>query len=162
MNKDGKLFGKISIIDIGAAALVILLVFGVYIKFFGSAQTQKGFSEEKTYVCVVKVKNIRDYTVNALTKGGLVYDSTTKEYIGEIVNVSSEPGENKVSMADGTYRYVPMENRYNAYVEIEFSGKESALGYFTDTNKQLCAGSTLNMNAKFAKCEGVIERVESK
>ena len=74
--------------------------------------------------------------------------------------MTSEPGENKVSMADGTYKVVPVENRYNAYVTIEFSGKESALGYYTDTNKQLSVGSTLNMNAKFAKCDGVIERVE--
>lgn len=160
MKKDGKLFGKISIIDIVAIALVILLAFGVYLKFFSTAQSDKSFSSSQNFKCVVKVKNLRSCTVDALAKGGSVYDSVTKEYIGEILGVTSEPGENKVSMADGTYKVVPVENRYNAYVTIEFSGKESALGYYTDTNKQLSAGSTLNMNAKFAKCDGVIEKVE--
>lgn len=160
MSKDGKLFGKISIIDIGAVILVILLAAGVYIKFFG-AQNQKKFSSRENYRCVVKVSNIRDCTVEALEKGGQVYDSITKEYIGDIKSVVKEPGENIITMADGSHKIVPVENRYNAYVTIDFSGRQSAEGYYTDTNKQISTGSTLNMNAKFAKCDGVIQSVSN-
>ena len=157
--KDGKLFGKVSIIDIGAVILVVLLVCGVYIKFFGG-QNRKVAASGENFKCVVMVQNVRNYTVDALAKGGSVFDSTTKEYIGEITGVTSEQGENKVSMADGSYKIVPVENRYNAYVTIEFSGKEGNDGYYTDTNKQISVGSTLNMNAKYAKCEGTVYSIE--
>lgn len=158
-NKDGKLFGKISIIDIGAVVLAVLLICGVYVKFFGGRNNRAAATAEN-FRCIVEVKNVRTYTVDALAKGGEVYDSTTKEYIGDITGVTSAPGENTVAMADGSYRIAPMENRYNAYVTIEFSGKDSANGYYTQTNKQLGVGSTLQMNAKFAKCEGTITQIE--
>ena len=149
--KDGKLFGKISIIDILAVVAIVVLVFGVYLRFSGQEKVQ--ISSGEPLQCVVKVENIRNYTVEALKKGGAVYDKDTKEYIGEIKEVKSEQGTTMLLVNDGTYREVPTENRYNAYVTIDFSGKVSDNGYYTNTNQQIAVGSSLNLNAKFAQCE---------
>lgn len=157
MKKDGKLFGKISIIDLLAILLVVVLAVGVGIRFSGGQKVQVSAGEPLE--CVVQVKNIRQYNVDALKKGGAVFDKDTKEYIGEIVSVESEPGTTMLLMNDGSYRDVPTENRYHAYVTIAFSGKVSDGGYYTEANKQMCAGATLYMNAKFSQCESTILEV---
>ncbi|MBQ4145424.1 MAG: DUF4330 domain-containing protein [Clostridia bacterium] len=156
--KDGKLFGKISIIDILAIVAVVVLALGVYLRFSGQEKVQ--VSSGEPLECVMKVENIREYTVEALKKGGAVFDKDSKEYIGEITGVTSEQGTTSLLMNDGTYREVPTENRYNAYVTIAFSGKVSDNGYYTNTNQQIAVGSGINLNAKFAQCESKVYSVK--
>lgn len=156
--KDGKLFGKISVIDLVAVLAVIVIACGAAVRFSGSGSRVPAASGEPME-CVTEVKNIRRYNVDALKKGGSVFDRTTKEYIGEIVDVTEKPGTTMLLLADGTYKEVPVEGRYTAYVTISFHGKEGDGGYYTDTNRQMCVGSTLNMNAKFSQCESTIVEV---
>lgn len=149
-SKNGKLFGKISVIDIAVVLLLVVLVVGVALRFNGSTGESVSGS---SYECVVKVKNVRDYTVKALEKGGQVYDKTTKEYIGTIVGVTSEPAAEPLALADGTHALAPAEGRYTAYVTISFTGKESSDGYYTAANQQISPGGTLTINAKFSQCD---------
>lgn len=156
--KDGKLFGKVSVIDIAAILILILLAVGVLVKFSGNQNVQVASGE--ALQCTVQVKNVRDFTVEALKKGGPVFDKTTKEYIGEITDVTSEPGTTMLLLTDGTYREVQTGDRYNAYVTIAFTGKAGDNGYYTATNKQMCTGSSIALNAKYSQCDGVIKSVE--
>jgi len=154
--KNGKLFGKISIIDIAVVLLLIVLIVGVGLRMSGNSGEVISGAE---YTCVVKVESVRKYTVEALAKGGEVYDKTTKEYIGTITGVTTEPATDHLLMADGSHKVVPVENRQHAYVTIAFQGKETPEGYFTSSNQQIYAGGTLVMNAKWAECTGVVQSV---
>ncbi|MBR5153099.1 MAG: DUF4330 domain-containing protein [Clostridia bacterium] len=157
--KNGKLFGKISIVDIAVVLLLAVLVAGVILRIGGnSGEVISG----ATYECVVKVESVRQYTVDALTKGGEVYDKTTKEYIGTITGVTTEPATDHLLMADGSHKVVPVDNRYHAYVTIAFQGKETPEGYFTSSNQQMYAGGTLVMNAKWTECTGEVQKVYAK
>ncbi len=157
--KNGKLFGKISIVDVIVVLLVLTLAAGVYLRMSGSVGE---FVTGETYECVVKVKTVRDFTVKALEKGGEVYDKTTKEYIGTIQGVTSEPATDPLLMADGSHAMAPMQDRYHAYVTIAFTGKESSDGYYTASNQQISTGGTLVLNAKWAECEASIVDVYPK
>lgn len=157
LTRDGKLFGRISVIDLLAILAVIVLIFGIRMRFSDTGEVPSAAGEPME--CVVEVKNIRQYNVDALKKGGQVYDRTTKEYVGDIVSVTAEPGTTLLLLTDGTYREVPTENRFTAHVTISFRGKDGENGYYTDTNRQMSVGSTLNMNAKFSQCDGIIEAV---
>lgn len=157
--KNGKLFGKISVVDILALLLIAVLVFGVYQRFGGS---KTDFVSGNTYECVMKVKNVRNFTVDALAKGGEVYDKTTKEHIGTIVGVTSEAASEPLLMADGSHVMAPEKDRYHAYVTVEFTGKESGDGYYTESNQQISVGGTLVVQAKWAECEATIVEVHPK
>ena len=86
--KDGKLFGKISIIDIIVVLCVIVLAFGIYAKFTSNSDAVSS-SEKAKIEYVYKVKGVRDFTIDAFKKGGPVYDQDTKEYMGEVTGVRS-------------------------------------------------------------------------
>ena len=149
LSKDGKLFGKISIIDIAAILIFILLAIGIFIRFSGNPNID--FVSGEPIECTLKVANVRDYTVTALKKGGAVYDSTTKEYIGEITSAWSEKAQVTVNMVDGTINTVDAEDRYNVYIKVSFTGKIADNGYYTASNRQIAVGAAVPISSKYAQ-----------
>lgn len=160
INKEGKLFGKISVIDIAVILIIAVLAVGIYIKFLGTTQTIT--TAGKDIECTFLVKNIRMFSAEALERGGPVYDKTSKEYIGEITDVRIDKGEYQVNMADGSFETIAPEERYNAYVTVEFEGKVGENGYYTAANKYLAAGTTLVINTKYAQCESTVYSIKEK
>ena len=129
INKEGKFFGKISIVDIAVVLIIVLLAIGVYTRFSGN--TKVVVSNGQKIKCTFVVKNLRQYSVNALKEGGAMYDKTSKELIGTITDVKAEPGRYNVNMIDGSYKEAIPEDRYNVYVTVEFNGKAGDSGYYT-------------------------------
>lgn len=158
MNKNGKLFGKISIIDIIVVVCIVVLAFGIYAKFTSSSDAVSS-SERANIEFVYKVKSVRDYTVKGFEKGGSFYDSDTKEYMGEVVGVTAEPAIMDVNLVDGTYKNVEVPDKFDAYVTVRVNGKYNSLGYYTTDNKYIGAGSTLNAWSKFTNTGGEIVAV---
>lgn len=154
INKDGKLFGKISIVDIAVVLIIVILGFGVYSKFSGNVVTNVTSGEN--IECTFLVKNVRSYTADALAKKGPLYDKTSKEFVGDITNVEITDGSYTVNMADGTFEQAAPDERYNVYVTVTFSGKVSGNGYYTAANKYLGAGTSVNITTKYAECESTV------
>ena len=160
INKEGKLFGKISVVDIAVILIIAVLAVGIYIRFSGTTQTIVTAGED--IECTFLIRNIRMFSAEALERGGPVYDKTSKEYIGEITNVRIDEGEYQVNMADGSFKAVAPEERYNAYVTVEFEGKVGENGYYTAANKYLAAGTTVVINTKYAQCESTVYSIKEK
>ncbi|MCI5892006.1 MAG: DUF4330 domain-containing protein [Clostridiales bacterium] len=155
MNKNGKLFGKISIIDIIVVVCIVVLAFGLYAKFTSSSDAVTS-SEKSNIEFVYKVKSVRDYTVDGFKKGGPLYDSDTKEYMGEVTDVRTEPAVMQVSLVDGAYKELEIPNKYDVYVTVQVSGKYNSLGFYTNDNKYIGAGQTLNAWSKYTTTGGEI------
>ena len=81
---------------------------------------------------------------------------TSKEYIGDVTDVTYEEGMYQVNMADGSFKPVAPEERYNVYVTVVFDGKTSNDGYYTKANKYLSTGTSLVFNTKYAQCESTV------
>lgn len=159
INKEGKLFGKISIVDIAVILIAVLLAAGIYIRFSGSSNVVVSSGEK--IECTFKVKNLRTYTVDALKKGGGLYDKTSKEYIGDITEVKVEEGNYKVNMQDGSFKSVTPPDRYNVYVTVQFKGKSGDSGFFTAANKFLGTGGSVNFTTKYADCGGIVYDIKN-
>ena len=157
INKEGKLFGKISIIDIIAILIIIALAVGIYLRF--GANTKAIVTSEQKIKCTFLIKNVRSYTADALSKKGPVYDKTSKEFIGDITDVKISDGKYQINMADGTFETAVPDERYNVYVTVEFAGKSSDNGYYTAANKYLAAGTTGTIMTKYAQCEFTVDSI---
>ncbi len=158
INKDGKLFGKISIVDIAVILIILILGFGLYARFWGQSGAVVSTSEK--IECTFLVKNVRNYTADALDKKGALYDKVSKEYIGDITKVVVKEGMYQVNMADGSFKQIVPEERYNVYVTAEFSGKASDNGFYTAANKYLGAGTSAMITTKYAECESTVYSIE--
>ncbi|MBQ7109215.1 MAG: DUF4330 domain-containing protein [Clostridia bacterium] len=150
IDKKGKLFGKISVVDIAVVLIIVVLAVGIYLRFAGETENISTNSEKIT--CTFLVENVRMYTVDALKKGGALYEKTSKEYMGEVTDVKWEEGLYQVNMADGSFKKVVPEERYNVYVTIEFDGKVNDGGFYTAANKYLAVGSSVGIHTKYSEC----------
>ena len=121
MIKDGKIFGKINIVDFFVLLVVVLLVLGAIIKF-GKFNNKTEESSNEIIEYKIEVKSIRDFTVKAFESGDIVYDSQTGVNIGKITNVESVPAETYEIMENGKTELVNNTYRYDMTLTIETPG----------------------------------------
>ncbi len=154
----GKLFGKISIIDIAVLLIIILVCVGVVSKFGG--EKVQIISKNEKLICVLKVEGVRDYTVDAIKKSKSVFNEKTKEKLGDIIDIKTEPGKTMLLVQDGAYKEVETAGRSDVYLTIEVEGKITDSGYYTGSNTQMATGSSVGITTKYAECDTKIMSVE--
>ena len=154
INKEGKLFGKISIIDIVVVLAIAVLAFGLYLRF--GAEETKVATQKQQIEYTLLVKGVRIGTVEALQKLGPVTNVSTKEYAGDITEVTYEAAIDTRELANGRIVETPLPERYNATVKILVDGSVNNSGYYTSTNQSINIGSTLYFTSKFANTSGMI------
>ncbi len=158
LSKDGKLFGKISVIDILVVLAIVIAAFGVYTRFFMGNEKVETASSHIEYT--MRVSEVRQGTVDALKDFmGPVYDFTTKEYMGDIVNVTFEEAVGANETINGQMRESVIPERYDAVLTIRVDGKINSSGYYNANNQAIASGGKLIFNSKAAKTTGVIEEV---
>ena len=158
MFKDGKLFGKISIIDIFVIILIAALALGIYSRFAVSNASVATQSQPLEYT--MKVSNVRIGTVNALKDYmGPVYDDTTKEYLGEITEVTYEKAKIDVALANGQLKASESPDRFDVLLTIKVDGNVNEKGYYTANNLNIGAGSNFIFSSKAAITTGVVQDI---
>ncbi len=157
MDKNGKIFGKINIIDLAAILIVVLAIVGITIRFTSIAA--ENVNKKTNFSYVVEIEDIRSYSVNALNKMGTATDKHGN-VIGEIINVESDKMKNQLVDENGKPVKVFKPGRFVAKVTLESEGKDTDSGYFVGENTELSVGSSITMYTKYANCSGKIVKVE--
>lgn len=159
INKEGKLFGKISIIDIFVALILIVAAFGVYTRFFTVNETVQVQEHQIEYK--MKISWVRDVTYEALLKKGLIMDKEKESVIGEIVDVQAEEIFEEQKKSDGTLALVKVPERLNVIITVRGDGFMNDTGYFVgDADKRISVGSSFTIATKYAETSGTVVSVE--
>lgn len=154
INKEGKLFGKISIVDILVVIFIAVAAFGIYTKFF--TENERVTVADETIEYQFSVKGVREGTFEGLSKLGPVYDTTTKEYMGEIVGVEKAQTKAERVMGDGSVINAEIPERLDLTVTVRVDGSSNNSGYYTKNNLLLCVGSKFVIGSKYVKTTGEI------
>lgn len=157
MDNNGKIKGKFSIIDLFAIILVIAVIAGTAVRYGAKATDAVRSSEE--FECTLKVENVRDYTVDALKKGGVITDKKSEVVIGEITDVKEEPAVFISTTADGRIVETELPEKYNCTVTIRAKGKLSDEAYVLEDSNELSVGRNMEIYSKYVKTSGNIMSV---
>lgn len=157
MDKNGKIFGKINIIDFAAIVVVLVALIGIAVRFTSVASENVTRKTDFTYV--VEVDDVRIYTVNALQKMGTVTDKQGN-VVGEITTVQYTEKDRKTVLENGKAVNTVVPERFTVRLTLTASGKEADSGYFVGENTELSIGSSITMYTKYANCSGKIIDVE--
>ena len=155
IDKNGKFFGKVSIIDVLVFAAIIVLALGVYYKFgakIGLANTGR-----VQFEYTVKVTDVREFTVEALERKGEVFARGAK--IGDIIRVESMPATKTMPKADGVIVNAPIAERFDVLVTIKCDGKAGTAGYYNAINDNIYVNGEHEFQSKWAMTKGIITRV---
>ncbi|MDD6484965.1 MAG: DUF4330 domain-containing protein [Clostridiales bacterium] len=158
MDKNGRIKGKFSIIDIAVIVLVIAVIAGIVIRF-GSGVTS-AVTSDVTFKYTVKVNGVREFTVKGLEKKGYITDKKSTEKIGEIQSVEVSEAKIQSTTANGTIEWSTLPDRYQCVVTIIADGRESEDGYLLNDTTELSVGRNVDLITKYVKTSGDIISVE--
>lgn len=125
IDRNGRLFGKISVIDLLVVAVVAVMAAALWFK---GSQPHTGTSvPDRTITFQIRAMGIRTYVADSIRVGDAVYD---KDYssgggpVGRItaVEVERDPGTAIASMDDGTAAMVEVEDSVDLLITVEGSG----------------------------------------
>jgi len=151
IDSNGKLFGKISIVDIAVILVIIIAIAGIYFKFF--VKTNKTVVSNTDFYYSVEVKNIRPSSAEALEKSrGLTVFLNEKisSEMGQLVDLKITPAVDTIEKVNGELVDAPIPDKFDAIVTIKINGKVNAKGYYTEQLKEINAGAAYNLKTKWA------------
>ena len=158
IDKNGKIGGKVSIIDLFAVIVIAVAVIGIAFRFVSAPSKSARQRVKLSYV--VEINGVRDFTVNALNNQGTVIDAKQKCLIGEITKVASKPQTVEQFDSDGNIVYAEVPNKYSVEVTILSDGKESDNGYFVGNDTVLSVGSDISIATKYVNSSGKVKKIE--
>ena len=134
IDTDGRLFGKISVIDLLVIAAVAVIAAAVYVKN-NATPTGSGTVKEQSIVFQIRASGLEDYLTDAIRVGDKVYDanySSGSGPVGEItqVQVLNDPGlQLYEDMTDGTLPQIEVEGTVDLLVTVKGSGVSDGRSY---------------------------------
>ena len=158
MDKNGKIKGKVSIVDILVILLIIVVIAGIGARY-GSRITSS-VKADKQFEYVLKVENVREYTVNALQKKGRITDKKSEKDLGEIVDVEVINATQQCVTASGAIKLSELPDRYTCLVTIVGEGKESDDNYILNDTTELSVGRNIQIYSKYVETSGDIASVK--
>ena len=151
--KNGKLFGKINIIDLLIVVVILGVVAGIFIRF--GTTDNSGLGNKCTFDYVVKVDNVREFTVQGLDKKGDVFAEKTNVKIGEIVDVTVEPCKDDEITFDGNREFFDKPGRFTAYVTIRANGTEHKGIYYDADKEETGVGRESKICTRYVSTNGI-------
>ncbi len=158
VDKDGKLFGKINIIDAFTIIIAIIVVFGIALRFCSAPS--KNATEYIKLKYVVEIHNVRKYTVDALSKKGIVINPDQRDEVGEILDVSYSPEIWEEFDSDGNVIFVEVPNKYTVKVTVLSTGRENDNKYYVGKDTELSVGSIINLATKYSNSSGTVKSIK--
>ena len=158
IDENGKIFKKVNIIDFFVVAVVIVLALSAFLKFGKAGET---LSSDKTIEYTINVKQVRQYSVDALDDNLLgIKENDTKKELGDIINIKVTPAKEQVKLIDGSYKEVELKEYYDALLTVRVKGTETNDNYYTNTGRKLIVGEEIVINNDYVGVQGVVASVE--
>lgn len=160
IDKNGKIMGKISIVDICVILVVIVGIVGGYVtlstlnagKFNGNSKLALNSSSSTINATVTfSVKGVRFMTKDALRVGDEMYDAKDNKLIGTISKVTSEPAQKEYTATDGTFYKSVIPEKFDVEIYVDVSGKNTETGFHTESDLQLLYGKEIEIRTPTVK-----------
>lgn len=154
IDKNGRLFGFINIIDL----LVLIAVIGIIVtgvKRFGNSTSSAG-AESKQGIIVAEITEVRQATVDAVKVGDPVYDYDKGTYIGEIAEVSAKPYTEEVEY-QGRWVNAEVPEKFTIDVKLKVDVKETNDFYQVGSEQMRVGAQQRVKNKKFASFMTILD-----
>ena len=159
MDKNGRLFGKISIIDVVVVLVVAVMALGLYVK--SNTKTITASTEDETITYQVQVTAIADYMAEALKVGDLVFeDGVYGDSLGKVTDIEITEGNRLAGLPNGTLEMIPVEGTVNMLVTIEGKGIVEEGSYMLNRIYNLGINSARIFCTPYTQFTGTVVNIE--
>lgn len=160
IDHNGRLFGKISVIDVLVILVVIALAGALYVK---NTRPHTGTSvATQTITYQVLVEGAQSYLKDNIHVGYKVYDLTYSSGgspLGEITDIEEQPGSKLTTFTDGTMGLAQVEDGVNLLLTIQGEGLVGDKGYSLNRVYDLGINSARTYYTKYAQFDVTVTKI---
>ena len=162
IDQNGRLFGKISVIDLLVVAVVIVLAAALH---FNSGQTHTGITvTEQPITFQLRVRGVRSYVVDAIRVGDGLYDqnySSGGRALGEItdIQVERDPGTTMAYLNDGTVALIDTDDTVDLLITVEGQGLLNGKSYSVNRVYDLAVNSARAYYTRTSQFTGTVASI---
>lgn len=160
IDHNGRLFGKISVIDVIVVLVVAALGAALYVKQ-NQPHTGSGI-ETRTITYQAVVEGAPEYLKENIHVGDKVYDleyTSGGSPLGEIMAIEEQPGSKMATFTDGTKGMAPVEDGVNLLLTIQGEGLVSEKGYSINRVYDLGVNSARTYYSKYAEFKVTVVKI---
>lgn len=151
IDRSGRLFGKVSVIDLIVVLIVAIMAFALHIKSNElDASKITGSNTPITFTCLAE--NLPLQVVDAIQVGDKVYDKDRSSggAIGEITEIEVLPASKVVDLKNGTYAALTNEDARNLLITIKGTGMVSNGRYSINRIYEIGVNASRNFCTPYA------------
>ena len=153
LHENGKIFGKISMVDILVVAIVILLIFGIYSKFnndiIPTNNNVSNNSNIQEFYFDIQIKNVIPETGSMIKQGDKVYDKTSGTEIGEVIEVKTSSAKVDFQTNEGKIIESEIQGKIDIVVTVKSFGNIKNGKYLANHTIDILAGETRQFETKY-------------
>lgn len=159
IDNNGKLFGKISVIDIVIILCVIFVAVIFVMNSQGKVDLPVSVDSTVEYTTQLKAYNMNKTAVEPFKVGENVY-SNSGELIGKITHIEAKQGYTKEKLQDGTYVDLLSPEYTDFYLTVEGNGTLTDKGYKASGSFSIVPNDTIKIASKLYYGNVVVLSVE--
>jgi len=148
IDKNGKFFGKLNVIDALVLVLVVVVAAGfAYGRF--APRVQQFLTAETPIYFTFMTESVRPFSVDAVAPGDALFrQHESHAPLGHVVRVETVPNYTIVQNRDGTAVSARNQGRYNLFITLEGRGHVRPEGFFLNGTTQVAPGSVLPIQSQ--------------
>lgn len=161
IDRNGRLFGKVSVIDLIVVAVVLVLAVALNMKNNHLSHTSTSVTNDPiTYQ--VLVSGSRNYVADAIREGDLMFDQDRSSggTLGKILSIEVLPGSKMAELNDGTVEVIPAEDCVNLLLTVQGEGIVSDGRVLLNRIYDLGVNSARNFYTKYAQFTGTVTDIQ--
>jgi hypothetical protein len=161
IDENGRLMGKISVIDIIVIVVVLIGIAALYARY-GVLKTTSASAGSTPINYTLTVYGVREYTRDSIKPGDILFDKNGGggNTIGTVTNVSWSDAKKVSEKLDGTIVMGNYENRYDVVITVAATGTVSNGRYLVSRTYELNINSIRTFYTKYCTFEGTITGIE--
>ncbi len=148
LDEKGRLFGKISIIDVLIIASALFAVIALIVNIIIPKSKVVDINLPVKYATELKAYNLSKTEIKPFRIGDKVY-TVTGELVGKITNIEEKQGFVKEKLQDGSYVDMPSPEYTDYYLTVVGSGVLTPRGYKADDSLTLIPNESVRVATKF-------------
>ena len=161
IDRNGRLFGTVSVIDLIVVAVVLVLAVALNMKNNHLSHTSTSVTNDPiTYQ--VLVSGSRNYVADAIREGDLMFDQDRSSggTLGKILSIEVLPGSKMAELNDGTVEVIPAEDCVNLLLTVQGEGIVSDGRVLLNRIYDLGVNSARNFYTKYAQFTGTVTDIQ--
>lgn len=132
IDEKGKLFGKVSIIDVCILVVIVAAIIFVGIRFMPG---KEGTTSDSKLTVTYYAEEVSDFVANSVKVGDALMDDTRNCALGTVTNVEVMPSQSYATNSDGIYVKSSKEGFNSILITSETNGQLSDTGCIISNNR---------------------------